>query len=175
MPVTPLGKVKTNYNPSSATPVLFVPQLSDFFTDWPAGWTGKLTRTWILFFSRLVQAFTTTPIVGFWVPSGVAGVNVGPMLPSGRAGDTSQVAVVVKTSDALVNLSFDILQNGASIFQQPPVIPAATLAGALLVVTNLASTPLTVAQNDVFSISVLAGSASWAFVAQLQNAIGPSQ
>lgn len=167
------GKASSNYNPATATPVLFVPQLSDFFTTWPSGWAGKLTRTWILFFSQI--AANTSPVIGFWMPGVAPGTNVGPMLASARQGNTSMVAVVIKASDASTNLSFDILQNGTSIFQTPPVVAAGTPGGTLIVITNLTSTPLAVSQNDIFSFNILTGSGSWFFTAQLQNVLPPSQ
>jgi hypothetical protein len=177
------GKTKTNYSNAAASSITFVPQLSDFFGTWPTAngpdgkpWNGKLTRTWILFFQSLIsQATAAPPIVGWWMP-GVAPATANlPALASGRGGDTSQVVVVIVASDALVNLSFDILQNGASIFETPPVIAAATAAGELPPITNLVSTPLTVEQDDVFTFNMIAGSTSWFFSAQLENAILPSQ
>jgi hypothetical protein len=176
----PSGKAQTNYNPSSAPAGNLVPNLTDFFDSWPQasdansgkpGWKGKLSRTWYLFFRSLgAPAGGATPIIGWWMPGVAPGATNLPALAAGRAGPLTQVAVVVVASDPSTNLSFDILQNGASIFTQPPVIQAGTAAGTELTITNLAL-PISVAQDDVFTFNMIAGSTAWFFSVQAENAI----
>lgn len=142
--------------------------------------TANLSRTWILFLESLAQAANpVNPIVGFIMNSGATGTNVGPMLPAGRSGTANVVTVVIKTSDAATPLTFDIIQRtvaqqaanlpGASIFETMPTIPAGTASGVLLEFDDLVEQPLTVTENDVFTINISSGSTSWVFVAVVET------
>lgn len=106
-------------------------------------------------------------VVGFVIGNGSPGTNVGPMLPAPRNSSISQCIVVVKTSDALSSLSFTIRRNGAAIFGANPSIPAGTASGTSYSF-GLTSSSLTVTAGDIFTLDVLAGSASWAFTAQVE-------
>jgi len=108
-------------------------------------------------------------IVGFIINTGVAGVNVGPMLVAPGAGSVSACAVVVKASDAAVALGFIIKRNGVSVFTGTPTISAGAVAGTVYMFTGLTSVPLSVFTGDVFTIDITSGSASWVFTAQLES------
>jgi hypothetical protein len=166
-----VGKQQTNYKVQSATPITYVPVQSNFFDSWPAGgaWIGKLARTWILFFESLLKKSDINPLVGFSINSGATGTNVSLMYAAARAGTVNVCVVIVRTADASTPLTFDIRQNGESVFIEPPTIQPAVAAGTLYAITNLVSLPLPIAYDDVFSIDISSGSTSWAFTAVLQN------
>ena len=199
MAVNQPGKSKSNYSNAPASNIRYVPVLSDLFTSWPQhetdstgkptgkivdsatgkpGWSGKLSRTWTKFFQ---EPPAPAPIIGWWMPGVLANATGLPALTCGRPGNVSEVAVVVVASDPSINLEFDILQNGNSIFAvtglgaQTPKIAKNTAAGTPLTFSALATQPLAIAQGDVFTFNMIAGSALWSFSAQLHNAIPSAQ
>lgn len=121
---------------------------------------------------------TTTPtptgsnqlpeVIGFVIASGTAGTNVGPMLAASRAGAVTKCVVTVKASDPSTNLTFRIKQNGADVFSTDPTVTHGTASGTVLTFTALTSSPLLIAQNDVFSIDITGGSSAWQFSTQLE-------
>ena len=106
-------------------------------------------------------------VIGFVIGNGATGTNVGPMLLAPHLGTLSACTVLVKASDGTTALAFDILRNGASIFSTSPTVAAGAASGNKYTFTGLASPPITVAQNDVFSINITSGSSAWIFTAQL--------
>jgi hypothetical protein len=146
--------------------------------------TANLTRVWILFFESLLQQTGVNPVVGFIINSGVAGTNVGPMLPAARSGSANVVTVVVKASDPSTPLTFRINQwtqpesatgpdwidpTGTDIFATDPTVPAGTAIGTVLQFDDFTAQPLPITENDLFSIDITSGSGSWVFVAVLET------
>ncbi|HLI33404.1 MAG TPA: hypothetical protein VKW70_00045 [Terriglobia bacterium] len=110
-----------------------------------------------------------TLTIGFVINSGAQGTNVGPMLAAPHAGTLSKCVVVIKASDASTALTFKIKQNGTDIFSTDPTVAAGTPIGTVNTFSALISSPLSVAQGDVFTIDITTGSAAWAFTAQLET------
>ena len=139
--------------------------------------TANLGRSWILFFESLVQGLsgsTLNPIIGFVMNSGVTGTNVGPVLQAVRSGTATLLSVAVKAADASTDSTFDILQNGTSIFTTPPTIPAASAVtidpDTLYGFDDFVTTPVTITEYDVFTINITSGTADWEFTAILLTA-----
>lgn len=87
-----------------------------------------------------------------------------------RAASVTKCVVTVTASDATVDFQFRIKQNGTDIFSTDPTVTHGAAAGSVSTFTGFTSTPLAVADGDVFSFDILAGSASWALVIQLETA-----
>jgi hypothetical protein len=104
-------------------------------------------------------------VIGFVINSGATGTDVGPILSAPHSGTISTCKVTVKQSDGAINLTFNIQRNGADIFAVDPTVAAGTAPFSLLTfpVSVIAS------QDDLFSINITSGSASWVFVAQLET------
>jgi hypothetical protein len=103
-------------------------------------------------------------VVEYVIPlgAGVVGTNVGPVLPSPKIGAVSSVIFVTKASDASVPFQFDIKKNGTSIFTGTlPTVAAGTAANTVSTFTNLTAVPLAIAQNDLFTLNIIQGSAAW--------------
>ena len=145
--------------------------------------TANLTRSWIIWLEGLNES-TVNPVVGFIMNSGVAGTNVGPMLPAARSGSANVVTVVVKASDPSTPLTFRINQwtqpesatgpdwidpTGTDIFATDPTVPAGTAIGTVLQFDDFTAQPLPITENDLFSIDITSGSGSWVFVAVLET------
>lgn len=105
--------------------------------------------------------------VGFTVPSGETGTNVGPELLAMRAATLSKCRIVVKTSDSSTALQVRIKQNGVDIFSADPTVAAGAAADSVSTFTSLTSLPLPVADGDRFTLDVVTGGANWAFTVQL--------
>lgn len=86
-----------------------------------------------------------------------------------RAASVVRCKVTVTASDATVDFQFRIKQNGTDIFSTDPTVTHGAAAGSVSTFTGLTSNPLIVADGDVFSFDILAGSASWALVIQLES------
>ena len=82
--------------------------------------------------------------------------------------------MAVKAADASTDLTFDILQNGTSIFTTPPTIPAASAVtidpDTLYGFDDFVTTPVTITEYDVFTINITSGTADWEFTAILLTA-----
>lgn len=112
----------------------------------------------------------TTPsqvTIGFVIGNGSPGTDVGPLLLAARAGTVSQCAVLVKSSDSSTALTFNILQNGTSVFSSAVTIAAGASPGSISTHT-LTSTPLAIAKHDVFQINITSGNSNWAITTQLE-------
>lgn len=110
-------------------------------------------------------------VLGFAIVAGAggAGTDVTPMLAAPRAASISKCKVVVKAADATVDFVFKIKKNGTDVFSTDPTVPHATASGTVLTFTALTSSPLAVAADDVFSMDITAGSATWALTIQLET------
>ena len=138
---------------------------------------GNMTQPWNLYFQNGTGG--PTVVVGFIMNSGATGTNVGPMLPAPRAATVNVVTVVIQASDPSVALTFRINQapllatglanDPSDIFLADPTIPANTAADTVFQFTNLTTSPLPVAYNDVFSIDITSGSSDWRFTAVLET------
>jgi hypothetical protein len=106
--------------------------------------------------------------IGFSMNTGATGTNVGPMIAAPRAGVVNKCVIVTKASDGATALTFKIKQNGTDVFSADPTIAAGTASGTVTTSTSLTSLPLSVAANDVFSIDITSGTATWQFTAQLE-------
>lgn len=105
----------------------------------------------------------------FGLVSGSVGTNVARRELAPRAGHVSECAVVVEASDNSTALTFRIKQNGTDVFSSDPSIAAATTAGSVSYFTNLTSSPLSVAKNDIFTLDVTSGSATWSVTVYLRT------
>lgn len=103
-------------------------------------------------------------VIGFIAP-GKPG-TLGPALPAPHAGTLSQCVVTVTSSDPSVALAFTINQNGTSVFTAAPTV-AAGAAAQSLVTFALSSASVAVAEKDLFTLDITAGSDAWQFTAQL--------
>ena len=140
---------------------------------------GNMTQPWNLYFQNQAQAGGPTVVVGFIMNSGATGTNVGPMLPAPRDATADVVTVVIQASDPSVALTFRINQapllgsglanDPSDIFLKDPTIAAATPADTVFQFTNLTTSPLPVAYNDLFSIDITSGSSFWKFTAVLET------
>ncbi len=108
-------------------------------------------------------------VIGFVIGVGATGTAIGGRRIAPRAGAITKCKVIVDASDASVNLTFTIKQNGSAIFTSSQTITAGTTAGTLSTITALTSNPLSVAADDIFSIDITSGSAYWTFTAQLES------
>lgn len=121
---------------------------------------------WSEVFVPMVVAPQT--VVGFLSTGVGTGTNIGPIMPAAHDGNATKCVFVTKTSDASIPLTFDILQNGVSVFASgPQTIAAATAGGTTTVITALTSAPLPVAALDKFTLNISSGSTSWQFTVQL--------
>lgn len=110
-------------------------------------------------------------VLGFVIVAGAggAGTNVAPMLVAPRAASVTKCKVVVKAADATVDFVFKIKKNGTDVFSADPSVTHGTSSGTVLTFTSLTSSPLAVAADDVFSIDITTGSATWALTIQLET------
>lgn len=108
------------------------------------------------------------PVVGtFYLNSGAV-ANPAAWALAPRASDViSQLKVYAVTADPTVALDFDIKQNGTSILSTPVnLLGGAT--GLHNYTSNLANTPLSIAQDDFFTLVITSGSALWTGIVQLE-------
>jgi hypothetical protein len=113
-------------------------------------------------------SYVSVLVVGFIMSSGATGTNVGPELIAPRAGAFTKCKVVTKASDATTDLTFKIKQNGVDVFATDPTVAHGTAGGTLSTFTTLTSSPLAVAADDIFTIDVTSGTATWQFTVQLE-------
>jgi hypothetical protein len=102
-----------------------------------------------------------TLVVLFVIVSGVAGTNVGPELIAPRAGSLTKCKVVTKASDASTDLVFVIKKNGTSVFSVNPTVAHGTTPGTISTFTTLSVSPIAVSPDDLFTIDIISGSATW--------------
>jgi len=115
--------------------------------------------------------FVLPPLAfGWYVPAGSAltAVGVGPILVAPRIGRLVQAKLVVKSADASTNLMVRVKRNGTSIFTVDWWIAAGTEAGTLLTNTNIVGSAIVFAADDLFSLDIVEGSASWDFTLQVE-------
>ena len=80
----------------------------------------------------------------------------------------TKIVMYTQTSDAAIDLTFDIKKNGTSILTAPITITHGTATGTVSTSTALVSSPLTVAQNDIFTLVITSGSATWTGLINLE-------
>lgn len=103
----------------------------------------------------------TALTVWFIMNSGVAGVNAGPELLAPRSGSLTKCKVITKVSDPAVNFTFLIKKNGVNIFSANPTVAAGTAGGTLSTFLTLTPNPVPVLPDDIFTIDVTSGTATW--------------
>jgi hypothetical protein len=100
----------------------------------------------------------------FSIGSGATGTAVGGYAVAPLAGAITTGRIVITASDASVDLTFDIKQNGTTIFSTPPTITHGASVHSVTDLTSaLASNPTTVAAGDYFELDITSGSSSWIF------------
>ena len=109
-------------------------------------------------------------VIGFMLAAATTGTAVTPpgRLIAPRSGSVRKCKVVVNTVDTGTVLTFRIKQNGTSVFTADNSVATSTAVGTILTFTNLTSTPLPVAADDVFTLDIISGSAVWAITIQLE-------
>jgi hypothetical protein len=113
---------------------------------------------------------STTPLaIGFIITIGTTGTDVGPILLAPRAGTLSKCVIVTKVSDPSTALTIKVKQNGTDVFSIDPTVAAGTASGTVNTFTALASSPLSVAANDVFTLDITSGTATWQATVQLET------
>lgn len=108
-------------------------------------------------------------VIGFCISNGDTSTNAGPTLIAPNSGTITKCKLVVKASDAAIDLIFQITQNAASVFLTNNTVAAATAAGTLVTFTNFISTPFGIAADDLFTLDIVQGSPDWAFTVQLES------
>jgi hypothetical protein len=108
-------------------------------------------------------------VIGFGIASGTTGASITPpgRLIAPRAGVITKCKVIVNTSDPATALTFDIKNNGVSVFSSARTVAAATAAGTLTSFT-LSSSSIAVAADDIFTIDITSGTSSWNFTVQVE-------
>jgi hypothetical protein len=155
-PAAPAGRVNGKWLASAPYPLVVlvnnVPvtmQFRDFSVDLPDVGSGS--------------------VIGFVMNSGATGTNVGAMMIAPHAGAITKVKLVTKASDAAIDLTFDIKQNGVSIFTAPLTVAHGTASGTLTTFAGvLTSSPLAIAADDIFTIDITSGAATWQFTVQIE-------
>jgi hypothetical protein len=115
-------------------PTINVPLTTDFFETWPSGWSGKLTRTWILFFTSLLQgtASATAPFTFVFgigsngQPANLILNSVTNFLIMTTAGTLTGWTAVLSTACTGSTVIIDVQKNGTSVFSTKPSIPVST-------------------------------------------------
>lgn len=107
----------------------------------------------------------------FGIVAGAGGAGTSVTLPvlAPRAANIAKCKVVVKASDATADFQFRIKQNGTDIFSTDPTVTHGTAANTVVTFTALTSSPLAVAADDVFTLDIVSGSATWALTIQLES------
>lgn len=117
---------------------------------------------------RNVSAYVqNAPFVMAEVNSGVVGTDVALMNPARTPGPVTQCVVRVAASDPSVALTFDVTQNGTSVFSAPLTIAAGTAADTISE-HALVSASVAVAKRDLFKMNITSGSSAWKYTMQLE-------
>ena len=107
-------------------------------------------------------------VIGFVVNSGAIASPAAPKTIASHAGTITTCAYVVTASSASVAFTFDIKQNGTSVFSSPPTIAAGT-AGGTTGNFSLSSGSLSVSKGDVFEFDITSGSSAWILSLQVET------
>jgi len=146
-----MAKATTNYKPKSASDITLVPTLTDFFTSWPSGWKGALTRQWLLFFQSL-QTWARPQT--FWRTAGLvdltAGADIAQWVPAQAPGTALRVDLVLR-KPITSNLVVTIKQNGTPLITC--TVDAQVVPGKVLTYTQFLTSGA-IAQGDVFSWAI---------------------
>lgn len=105
--------------------------------------------------------------IGYSVGDGSVGTQIGPLLAAPVSGSLSRCVVVTKASDSSTDFSFQILKNGSNIFVSPISIVHGTTNSTLNAFAF--SSSVTVAKDDIFSLSILTGTSNWKLTIQLEQ------
>jgi hypothetical protein len=107
-----------------------------------------------------------TPLYLNWTfNSGIAATDAAPRFLASHAATISACYALTTASDASTALTFNIFDNGSSIFSGgAQTIAAGTAAGTLTTLGALGTTAI--ANNDKFSINITSGTSSWIFTVQ---------
>lgn len=98
------------------------------------------------------------------VGSGATGTIIGGYLVAPLSGAITTGRIVITASHASTDLTFDIKQNGTSIFSSPRTITHGASPGAVTDLTSaLTSASITVAAADTFSLAITSGDTAWIF------------
>lgn len=143
-----------------------VPIQTPFFDE-----SGNLTRTWIIFFERLGRieeieeaAAVTGHLIGWDIQDSTVALDVSdPVIPT-VAGNIARCLIRVKVDDAVNDLEIDIRNNGTSIFDTLPLIPAGTPGRAVQEFPTMDG--VTIAVEDDVVIDIVQGG-DWQFAVYL--------
>ncbi len=99
------------------------------------------------------------------VNSGTAATDASPRFLASHTATISTCYVLTTASDGATALTFNIFDNGSTIFSGgAQTISAGTAAGTLTTLGSLGTTSIT--NNDKFSLNITSGTSSWVFSVQ---------
>ena len=131
-----------------------VPIQTPMFEIGPDG-KPRLTRTWIIFFQRREEAGKLC--IGWDIQDSTPGTDVSdPVIPF-DAMTIGTCRVRIKFYDDANPLEFDILNNGTSIFETLPLIPAGTSTREAQEFTAFAADQLEIAVDDDVTLNIVQG------------------
>jgi hypothetical protein len=106
---------------------------------------------------------TALPLYFNWVfNSGAAATDASPRFLASHTGTIATCYVLTTASDGATALTFNIFDNGSTIFSGgAQTIAAGTAAGTLTTLGSLGTTSIT--NNDKISINITSGTSSWIF------------
>lgn len=109
-------------------------------------------------------------VIGFMLATAANGTTITPpgRLIAPRTGSVSKCKVIVNQVDSGTDLTFRIKKNGTTIFTADNTVSHTVSVGTLTTFTNLTSTPLPIAADDIFTLDITLGSASWSVTIQLE-------
>lgn len=117
--------------------------------------------------SGSVEATLKVATVGWTVLDGSPATDLGNIQSMLRATNLSECALTVTASDAATDLTFDIEQNGTSVFAAPPTVAHGAARGQQFSFA-LRAASLPVAKGDNFSLNITAGTSDWKFSLSLE-------
>ncbi len=108
----------------------------------------------------------SNPLYLNWVVnSGTAATDASPRFLASHTATISTCYVLTTASDGATALTFNIFDNGSTIFSGgAQTISAGTAAGTLTTLGSLGTTSIT--NNDKFSLNITSGTSSWVFSVQ---------
>ena len=140
-----------------------VPIQTPFFDEF-----GNLTRTWIIFFERLgrieeIETAAAGHVIGWDIQDSTVALDVSdPVIPV-TSGNVARCFIRVKMNDAANDLEIDIRNNGVSIFDTRPLIPA---GAADRTVREFPTLLTEIAEHDDVVIDIVQGG-DWQFAVYL--------
>lgn len=126
---------------------------------------GLLTRTWVIFFERLGQHYSRQfggHVIGWDIQDATVGLDVSdPVIPV-VSGPIARCFIRIKVTDSGAPLEIDIRNNGVSIFDTKPLLPAGSNGRVVHEFPTKAD--LSVLEHDDVVIDIVQGGA-WEFAA----------